>query len=196
MCREREYFTNMSKNEKQSRLQYSLVRVARLHFLLVALFVVQIIIYDAWKLIAPTAVLNRWLVSVGLLVVTTVVWYLAKHHSGNTAILKKLVFVLIMADIAAISFNVYTQRGMASRAVALYAIPIIVSAILFSRAALLATASLCVAAYTTTALSYFVWNFNEGYKIELYGEVGFYSVLFFVLATMLWAAISSKKPEV
>jgi heme/copper-type cytochrome/quinol oxidase subunit 4 len=90
------------------------------------------------------------------------------------------------------SFNVYVQRGMASRAVALYAIPLVVSTVLMSRAALLTTAALCVAAYTTTAVSYFVLNFNEGYKIELYGEITSYSVYFVILAALLWVSIRHK----
>ncbi|MBI1857372.1 hypothetical protein HY003_01755 [Candidatus Saccharibacteria bacterium] len=183
----------LAKKEKQSWLRSSTVRLARVHFLYVFLFAAQTIIYDAWKLIAPNAVLNRWIVTAILFLTSTVVWYLAKNKINSTGAYKALVFALIFVDIGAASFNVYTQRGMASRAVMLYAVPILVSAALYSRAAILATTLLSVAAYTTTAISYFVLNFNEGYKIELYGEVGFYSVLFFVLATLLIILVRPKK---
>ncbi|HSX24257.1 MAG TPA: hypothetical protein VLE74_04105, partial [Candidatus Saccharimonadales bacterium] len=53
--------------------------------------------------------------------------------------------------------------------------------------AIFASAALSVAAYTSSAVAYFVLNFNEGYKIELYGEVGFYCVLMFILASFLWS---------
>ncbi|HSX27518.1 MAG TPA: hypothetical protein VLG25_01910 [Patescibacteria group bacterium] len=185
----------MKKTQKTatSWLHPSVVRLSRVHFLYVALFTVQTVVYDTWKLITPFAVLNRWFLAGGLLAVTVIVWYLAKYTVKGTNGLKALVSALILADIAAASFNVYTQRGMASRAVALYAVPIAVSAVLQSRVALLATATLSMAAYTTTALSYFVLNFNEGYKIELYGEVGFYSLMFFVLAGILWTVIRARK---
>jgi hypothetical protein len=60
------------------------------------------------------------------------------------------------------------------------------------RSALFATALLAIATYTTTAISYFVLNFNEGYMAELYGEVIFYSAIFVIVAAFLWS-ISHKQ---
>ncbi len=178
-----------SSKTNKSRLHSGVIKVAGIHFVLIFAYVLQIMVYDAWKLINPETVLLRWMMAAFMLLVTTAVWYLAHTQVSSTSSYKVLVWALILADVSLASFNVYTQRGMASRAVALYAIPIVVSAVLASRAALLATATLCVAAYTTTAVSYFVLNFNEGYKIELYGEVGSYSFLFLILAALLWVAI-------
>lgn len=175
-----------TRAKKQSWLRSNAVRISRLHFLYVFLLVAQTVIYDAWKLIAPNAVLNRWVANAGLLFVTIIVWYLAKNKVTSTNAYKLLIFLLIFADIGIASFNVYTQRGMASRAVFLYVIPIIISVTLLSRSALFAATALSVAAYTSTAIAYFVLNFNEGYKIELYGEVGFYSALLFIVASVLW----------
>ncbi len=183
----------MRSSSKASWLHTNVMRLSRLHFIYVAVFAVQTIIYDAWNLVTPTAVMDRWLMSGLLLVISTIVWYLAHNTVTGTLGSKALVFLLIVTDIAAASFNVYSQRGMASRAVMLYAIPIAVSAVLASRTALFATAALSAAAYIATAVSYFVLNFNEGYKIELYGEVGFYSVIFFVLAGLLWVAVRSNR---
>lgn len=179
------------RNSKTHRswLHSSVIKVAGIHFVLVFAYILQVMVYDAWKLINPETVLLRWIMAAFVLLVTTAVWYLAHSRVSSTSSYKMLVWALILADVSLASFNVYTQRGMASRAVALYAIPIAVSAVLASRAALLATATLCIAAYTTTAVSYFVLNFNEGYKIELYGEVGSYSFLFLILAALLWVAI-------
>lgn len=185
----------LSVKTKQSWLRANVVKVASIHFVFVFAYMGQIVIYDAWKLITPQAVLERWIAAALLLTVNALVWYIARGRGLTTASYKKLIFLLITADIAMASFNVYTQRGMASRAVALYAIPIIVSAVLVSRSALLTTVCLSIAAYTTTAVSYFVLNFNEGYKIELYGEVASYCVLFVILAALLWTVVRHQHRE-
>lgn len=145
--------------------------------------------YDAWNLTNPDNVMYRWIATALLLCIVTYVWYEAHSISVGMATYKRLTCLLITADIAMASFYVYTQRGMASKAVALYAIPIIVSAILASRSALIATSILCIAAYSTTTISYFTLNFNEGYKIELYGETAAYCISFVLLASLLWVSI-------
>lgn len=178
----------MPKTSKPS-LKTSLNRVTKVHFAFAGLLALQVIIYDAAKLITPEAVLKRWQVIAGLLVVTTVVWYLAKARMAHEMGYKLLTLTLVLADIAVASTFVYEQRGMASKAVILYVLAIATVAILRSRSALFATAALSVAAYTTTAVTYFVVNFNEGYKVELYGEIGFYSATFFIIAALIWAAV-------
>jgi hypothetical protein len=183
----------MAQESTRNDLRLNTIRVARLHFLYVALFVGQIIIYDAWKLITPEVVLRRWIMAAILAVVTTAVWYMARGKAGDSALYKRLIFALILVDITAASFNVYIQRGMAARAVMLYAVPIIVAAVLKSRSAIFTAAVLSVVAYTSTTVAYFVLNFNEGYKIELYGEVGFYSVLMMLLAALLWSVTRPRK---
>lgn len=177
---------------KKNLIRNNLVRVSKIHFLFVAVLVAQIIIYDASKLIPPSDVLKRWIITAALLVVTTSVWYLAKNKSTSDTQDRFLVLTLILSDILLVSSSVYMQRGMASRAVALYAIPILVSAILMKRSAVYATAALCIAAYTLTAVAYFVLNFNEGYKIELYGEIGFYSVGFLILSGLVATLLPKK----
>ena len=128
-----------------------------------------------------------------LLVIATGIWYFAKNKSTSQYQDKMLLFTLILTDIALASYSVYSQRGMASRAVLLYAIPILVSAILMKRTATYAVAALCIAAYTLAAISYFVFNFNEGYKVELYGEIGFYSILLLLLAGLVSSIIPKTK---
>ncbi len=185
----------MSQQHKNqtAQLKIGTLRVSRIHFLYAAALVAQVIIYDAWKLITPQALLQRWLVAAALLATTTVVWLLAKSRPLTAAGYRNLVYLLVLVDIFVASFAVYTQRGMASRGVFLYVIPIITAAVLASRSTILATTILSVAAYTTTTLAYFVLNFNEGYKIELYGEVGFYSVALFIVGFLVWAAVRPKK---
>lgn len=183
----------MANSKQQNWLHTSVIRLCRIHFAFVVAYAVQTALHDAWHLIAPNAVLYRWLLTAGLLIVTTTVWYLAKNSTATTNGYKALVFALILADITAISLIVYAQRGMASRAVFLYAIPIAVAAVLRARSALFATAALCAATYTSTAVAYFVLNFNEGYKYELYSEVAIYSFVFFIIAAILSVAVRQGK---
>jgi hypothetical protein len=184
----------MSASKNQSWLHLGVIRLCRVHFVFIAAFALQTILHDTWHLIAPNAVLYRWILTAAMLVIATTVWYLAKNTVTSTNSYKGLVFIIILMDIVAASMLIYAQRGMASRAVFLYAIPIAASAVLRTRAALFATAALCVAAYVSTAVAYFVLNFNEGYKYELYSEVGVYAFMFFIIAAILWVAVRNTKP--
>lgn len=179
----------MAKTSPKNWLHHGLIKVTQLHFILVLAYVVQLIAYHAGNLITPDILLRRWIASALLFACLTAIWYAARDGNQTLATSKRLVLSLILLDTAFASFNVYIQRGMASRAVLLFALPILVSALLRRRSALLATAALCAVAYSTTAISYFVLNFNEGYKIELYGEISFYCVMFFLLALMCWPLI-------
>src|SRR5688572_28205601 len=114
-------------------------RLSRVHFLYVGAVAAQILIFDAWQLITPTTVLHRWIAVLSLLAAVTVVWYLA-HGKRPDDYARKLVFSLALADIAFASYAVYAQRGMASRAVFLFVIPVVVAAALRSRTAIMATA--------------------------------------------------------
>lgn len=178
-----------------SWLQTGIIRVCRVHFYLLGVYAVYIIASDATHLITPTVVYQRWLAAGLLLALTAVIWYFSRAVNNNPNFYRVLLYALILADIAFASFNVYTQRGMASRAVLLYVVPIVVSALLLSRVATLMTASLAAAAYVLVAVKYFVDFFNEGYKAELYIEVGFYAACFFALASLIGVVISFKNSE-
>lgn len=170
-------------------LRVSLLRASRAHFLLLAAYAVVIIAFDATHVLTPYAVMERWIAAAGLLAIVAGTWYLTHNKNNDIPTLKRLLFALIATDLAFASFNVYTQRGMASRAVLLFLIPIIVSALLLNRAAIFAVAAASAAVYIVTTVAYFTLNFNEGYKAELYGEVGFYCAVFFVSAGLLAALV-------
>lgn len=176
-------------------LQTGLIRLTRIHFILTGVIAFYIIISDVTRLITPDIVLRRWTMNVVLLIGTAIIWYLARNKIASAMYYRGLIYVLITLDVALASFSVYTQRGMASRAVMLYALPIAVSAILLSRTAIFTTAVICAAAYSLAAVRYFVVNFNEGYKAELYTEVGFYAACFFILAAILSVLVRFKNPE-
>ena len=178
--------------KKISSLHINTLRLARVHFLYGLTFAASIIIYDASKLIAPEAVLHRWKYTIGLLLIATVVWYLARLKKDTVGFQKSLIGILICTDIIFASFLVYADRGMASLAVALYTVPLATAAALLSRSALLATAAFSAAAYAFVSVKYFVDFFNEGYKVQLYSTVGFYSAIFFIVALLLTIAVRRK----
>lgn len=174
-------------------LQKNTISLALVHFGLVAAYAVFILSSDAWNLVTRELTSQRWLMFGLLLIVTTIVWYLARGDAKGSTYYRVLVIALVLADIALASFAIYTERGMSSRGVALYAIPIVSSAVLLSRTALFGTAALCTAAYVMAATRYFYVYFNEGYKIELYSTLGLYSAGFFVLAGLLWIVVRNRK---
>jgi len=182
-----------TKNSGESEFRKGLQGICKVHFAFVLLLVGQIILYDTSHLIPPETVLDRWVLTAMLLAVTGAIWYFAKSHSGNLLYYKSFLATLILTDIGLASFMVYSTRGMASRAVFLYILPIVIAGLVLSRAALFATAILCIAAYSLTAIAYFTWNFNEGYKVELYGEVGFYSAMFLIVAGLLATILHPRK---
>lgn len=176
-----------------SVLQVNAIKLARVHFGLAAAYAVYIIASDAWNLVARQLTSERWLMFGILLIVTTMVWLLARGSAKNDNYYRALVVAMVLVDIALASFAVYTERGMSSRGVALYAIPIVSSAVLLSRTAIFGAATLCTAAYVMVATRYFYVNFNEGYKIELYSTLALYSAGFFVLAAILWIVVSATR---
>lgn len=186
----------MAKNSATtniSSLRTKSVRISRLHFLIVILFSAQTIAYHATHMITPELLIRRWSATAFLLVVAALLWYFAKNKVTSLVGIKSIIYLLILADIAFASFSVYTQRGYASKAVALFFIPVLVASILATRSAIYLAAILSIAAYTTTAVLYFVLNFNEGYLTELYGEIGFYSGLILVMSAMLWSVVRKSR---
>lgn len=170
-------------------LHSATLRISRFHFVYVLLFVAQTIVFHASKVITPELLLKRWVAVSGLAVVTILVWLLSRTRPTTAGAYRIAISLLIAADIAFAAFNVYTQRGYASKSVLLFLIPIVVAAVLLNRSALFATAALSIAVYSTTTIMYFVNNFNEGYMSEMYAELGFYSGLFMVVAGLLWATL-------
>lgn len=178
---------------KNVKLHAPLIKTARIHYLFAGLFSLQLILFDSSMLITPDVVMKRWLAIGALLAVVIVVNYQAHAKNPTDSTMCNLFWGLIISDIAFASFMVYLGRGMASRAVALYFIPIAVSAILLSHRALVATALISAVCYVLTALLYFTLNFNEGYKVELYGETLFYGGVMLAVSSLSWIAIKTKK---
>lgn len=184
----------MKQQKTESRLRSKTLRISRFHFVLCAMLVLQILLFDAFKLIELDSVLKRWVATLALLIVSVVVWYSAKSRSTDVTY-RRLLWLLAVTDITVISYFVYLQRGMASRAVILYVIPLLVLTILAKKSAIIAGSLLAVAGYIAAVISYFVINFNEGYKIELYGEAGFYGGVIVLIGGILWSIIGQQSKD-
>ena len=172
-----------------SWLQTTAIRVTRVHFLFIASYILATIVFDSWNLYTHEAVSQLWTAAGILLAVNTVLWYMARIRFSSSSIYVVIVLLLILADIIFASYNVYWQRGLASKAVVLFTVPIVTSATLRSRSTLLAATLLSAAAYSTTSVRYFFHNYGEAYRVELWGTIGLYSALFFVLACLLLVII-------
>lgn len=179
-------------------LQAGLVKVSRAHFWFVGFYALYIILSDATHLITPKVVFERWTIIATVLVVSAVGWYAGRNTVANPNYYRLFLYTLILTDIVVASYSIYNQRGMASRAIILYAIPILTSAILLSRVAIMTTVILCSTTYVLAAVKYFTDYFNEGYKAELYIETAFYSAVMFTLGLILSVIIrfgSSESPS-
>jgi hypothetical protein len=184
----------MAKKIKQTTnwLQSNTVRVTRVHFMYVAAYMASIVVFDSWNLLTHPDVAQRWTAAGALLVLNTVFWYVARMKFSSDFVYVSLVLALIAADIIFAGYNVYWERGLASKSVLLFAIPIFTSATLRSRSALLATTTLSAAAYSISTIRYFNLHYGESYRVELYGYVGLFCAIFFVLAWLLLIII---RPE-
>ena len=178
---------------KTTTLQNAVLSMTRSHFAFVGLYMLSIIIFDSWNLIAHEGIVWRWQAASALLILNAICWYMARTTFSSRQVYKLTAFALIVADAIFASMNVYWQRGMASPLVILFAVPIVAAAVLHSRRAIWAAASVSVAAYSYTAVRYFHLHYGEGLKVELYGHVILFCGIFYILALFLTIII---KPQV
>lgn len=175
------------KKTKKANLQLNTLRVARTGFAYVGVYLLATIIFDSWNLLPKELVGRRWIAATLLLVVTAAVWYFARRKS-NAQYYTFLVFALAISQIIFATFNVYWERGMASTLPILFVIPILSSAALKKRVALLTVTTLSAAAYSVSIVMYFFDNYGEGYRVQLWGQVFFFSALLFVVAWLVMIA--------
>jgi hypothetical protein len=173
-----------------SWLQTTAVRLTRIHFAYVGAFLLSVIIFDTWNLYTHEAVSQLWTAGGILLAVNVILWFAARLKYKNYWLYVAIVLILIAADIAFASYIVYWQRGLYSKAVMLYTIPIIAAAAMRSRSILLTVTTLCAAAYSTVSVRYFFNHYGLGYRVELWGTIGFFSAMMFVMALLLMTVIS------
>ena len=179
--------------QKTPWIETTALRITRVHFAYIAFYAFAVVIFDTWNLLTHEAVAQRWTAAAIMLVLTTVLWYATRLNILSSARHLIIIWAIIISDILFASWNVYNTRGMASKAVALFFVPIITAALLKSRSTLLAATSFSVAGYSLAAVRYFNLHYGEGYRVELYGEVFFYSAMFFVASWLLMIFFTSTK---
>ncbi|MBX4190672.1 hypothetical protein KW794_01150 [Candidatus Saccharibacteria bacterium] len=170
-------------------LQTTAVRLTRVHFVYIGFYLLSIVIFDASNLYTYTAIAQLWTAGGIFLGVNAILWLLARLNVANYWFYVVLVIGLILADITLASYLVWWQHGLYSKSVMLFTIPILASAALRSRSLVFATAALSAAAYSTISVRYFFNNYGLGYRVELWGTVGFFSAMFIVLALLLMIII-------
>ncbi len=176
-------------------LHTTAVRVTRVHFAFIGAYILSIVVFDSWNLYTHDAARQLWTAAGVLLIVNTVLWYLARMKFSKLSWYVVIVMVLVVADILFAAYNVSWQRGLASKSVMLFTIPIITAATLRSRSALMAATTLSVAAYSLAVVRYFFSNYGQAYRIELWGTVAFYSALMFILAFLLMIIVVPKEEK-
>lgn len=182
----------MAQKTVKNWMRSSSIRISRVRFVLLAVFAINTIAADAWNLIPGGAVLQRWTALSTVAIINTVIWYFSRTPGRTENYYKALIFGQLALDILVISLFIYTQRGIASKGVVFYAFPIISSAVLLTRRALFAVASLCAGAYALVAIRYQFLHPGESYKVELYAETFLYVCSFFLMAALLNIVIRSK----
>src|SRR5437879_1717329 len=109
---------------RASWLQTTALRITRVHFLYIASYMATIVIFDSWNLFTHEAIAQRWTIAGILLALNTVFWYVCRIKFSKDTVYIILVLLLILADILFASLNVFWERGLASKAVFLYTIPL------------------------------------------------------------------------
>ena len=184
----------MAKKSKTSStagwLQTTAVRITRVHFLYVAAFLLSVVIFDTWNLYTHEAVSQLWTAGGILLAFNVIVWFLSRLKVQSYWFYVAVALALIVGDIIFASYIVYWQRGLYSKAIMLYTVPIISAAALRSRSILLTSTMLSAAAYSTVSVRYFYNHYGLGYRVELWGTVGFFSAMLFVLALLLMILVN------
>lgn len=176
-------------------LQTTAVRITRVHFLYIAAYIIATIVFDSWNLYTHQAVSQLWTAAGVLLAINTILWYLARMKHSKNSFYVAIVLVLVAADIIFASYNIWWQHGLASKSVMLFAVPIVTAATLRSRSTLLAATTLSAVAYSTVSVRYFFTNYGFSYRVELWGTIGLYSAIMFVLALLLMIMVDPKKEQ-
>ena len=174
----------MAKKQLQPNVSLLLTRISRTIYFFSFFIGLSIVIFDSGNLITREAVIQRWTLLTLLLVANTIAWIVAatakqKSHK-STGIVLLSVFMLIFAG-----YITYWERGMASSSTIFYVLPLLVIATLRNRHALLATATLAATTYAFAAVKYFNDFFNEGFRIQLWGNIVLYGGTIFVCAWLI-----------
>lgn len=173
------------KKVKQSQKaeNISLTRLTRTMYFLISFYVLSIVMFDSGNLITRESVIDRVTVAFALLVLNTLAWYVAAER---VIVAKRLfIYLLTFGLLGFAGITTYWERGMASTSTIFYVLPLLTIATLKNRHSLLATAALAAGTYSFAAVKYFNDFFNEGYRIQLWGNLVLYSGVIFAIAWLI-----------
>lgn len=155
------------------------INLCKAHLAYAGVFLGSIVIFGAWGLIPHEVILRRGLIVGVLLAVTVAIWMSAssKKFSAN-----KAAVLLTITDLAIATYSVFIQRGIASKSVFLFIIPILVATELFKRTGTIVVTAISAILYYVTCVLYFDQNPGQAYTVEVWGEAGFYAALLILVA--------------
>src|SRR5687768_18606303 len=96
--------------EAKTRLQHSLGKLSKLHFIYLLFFGLSLLAYNAWELLTPEALRGYWIVFSIILLALAYVWQKAEKAGKSPSYYKRLAGLLITADIVLAAFVVFAQR--------------------------------------------------------------------------------------
>jgi len=172
----------MTTNKKEKLLTSATKKSAITTLLFIVSFASFLLANQLWKLQTPD-VLRRQLIATGIVAVFFILLAIFSFKKRSTYSFN--ISILLMQSliyVAFVSYAIYNQRGMASTAVILYAIPIISIAISRTAVAIFTVSAASIFGYTLATFKYFQDFPSEGYKIELYGQIAFYSFVLLLIA--------------
>lgn len=175
----------MKKKLASENIALTLTRVSRTLFFFAAFYALSIVIFDSGNLITREAVIDRWTLLSGFLVINALCWLISSQSSRSLSSQIVLRSVLAVSLLVFAGFTTYWERGMASTSTLFYVLPILVIATLKNRHALLTTATLAATTYAFAAVKYFNDFFNEGFRIQLWGNIVLYGGTIFVCAWLI-----------
>lgn len=185
----------MTKKTSKKASAYSkqkTLTVLKISMVYIVAYMLSIIVMDAWNVTTEDATNWRWVASSLLLVVNLGVWWSVKIN-GTIKHQTMLVLSLILAQLLFAGINIYWQRGMASVSAVMFAVPILISGVLADRKLLYLTAGASALMYSSMVYKYFYDFYGEGYLAQMWVTLGFFSVLFMIVAWLLDTVLDLKK---
>lgn len=179
-----------------SSLSLTLTRLGKILFLLSAVLAISVVIFDSGNLITREAVIDRWVLTSVVFVAAAITWFMASlGGSEKRALHVSVIYVVALILLVAAGFMTYWERGMASSSTILYVLPLLTIAILRNRHALLAMTALSSGTYALAAVLYFNTYFNEGFRVQLWGNIVLYAGIILVCGWLLLLLLRISKND-
>ena len=166
-------------------MRTALRRASRVHVYYLAAYALSLIVFDSWNLITHEGIVRKWTLAAVILTIVIGCWFVSKQKFAFTTGYTIAMLVLIISGVIFAAYNVSWERGMASKSLILFIVPIVTAALTRRRTVLLATTGFSAVAYSVVVVRYFHIHYGEGFRVQVYGELLFYGIVFFVCAWLL-----------